>query len=178
MSTKSFRRALLGGAISCFAFIISPEILAQVTDTGSSDITLNFTESVSVMNVGNVTITDPSTGTNATSIEPFCISGVGFSTFEITFESNDTNNDTVFELTNGTNTVDYTVGFDNSLVGSFTTASEGIAMTGQTLNGVASDCSSDNARFEITIANADWENSTTQSGSGYADTLLITVTSE
>ncbi|MCO1335692.1 hypothetical protein MO867_15250 [Microbulbifer sp. OS29] len=178
MKNKSFNSILLRGTIACLTFVVSPIIFA-VTDATSADISLQFTEVIDVANVGNVQIQDPGTGTNATAIEDFCVAGTGFSTFEISFESDDGNNDTVFELTDGTNNVDYAVGFDNSTGGAFTNVTEGTPIIGQTLNDIAADCTSvaDNARFQITILNADWENATILSGSNYTDVLTITVTS-
>ncbi|GAB2879307.1 hypothetical protein ACCI51_06350 [Microbulbifer echini] len=177
MKINNFNHALLGGTIVCLTLAISPGSFA-VDDTALSDISLQFTDAIDIAAVQNVQIVDPATGTDAKAIEDFCVAGMGFSTFEILFESD--NGVGVFELVGGGNKVPYLVGYDNSTAGIFTPIIEGTALTGQALNDIATSCIGivDNSRFEITILNASWENGTILSGGPYTDALTITVTSE
>ena len=150
---------------------------AGETDSADSTITLNLSESIQLVGVEDVTITDPATGTNATGADGFCVAGIGFSTYSITFESTDTNDDTAFSLTGATNPIPYNVGFRNDTSGSYTTVTEGVALTSQNRN--AASCSGgDNAGFQITIDNSAWEIADVLNGTSYTDTLTITVTTE
>ncbi|WP_444942749.1 hypothetical protein ACJJIK_10880 [Microbulbifer sp. ZKSA006] len=176
---KNAVRTLFSAIAAGTLFSISAGSIAEsVTASESSEITLSFTPSIEITRVDNVAIADPALGTDAVGIEDFCVGGLGFSTYSITFESNDTNNDSEFSLTDdGTNHIPYSVGFDNSTSGTFTTVVAGDALTGQSRN-IASCGSSDNARFQITVANSDWETSSVLNGTSYSDILTITVASE
>ncbi|WP_444939958.1 hypothetical protein ACJJI3_12700 [Microbulbifer sp. ZKSA004] len=173
---KNVVRTLFSAIAAGTLFSISAASMAD-SASASSDITLSFTPTIEITRVENLTIADPTLGTDAVGTEDFCVGGLGFSTYSITFDSNDGENDTEFTLTDGTNNVPYSVGFDNSTSGTFTTVTEGDALTGQTRN-IASCGSSDNARFQITVANSAWETATVLNGTTYTDTLLITVASE
>ncbi|WP_445360415.1 hypothetical protein ACJJIL_17965 [Microbulbifer sp. EKSA005] len=173
---KNVVRTLFSAIAAGTLLSISAASMAA-TDSANSDITLSFTPTIEITRVDNLTITDPTLGTDAVGTEDFCVGGLGFSTYSITFDSNDGENDTEFTLTDGTNNVPYSVGFDNSISGSFETVTIGDALTGKTRN-IASCGSSDNARFQITVANSDWETATVLNGTTYTDTLLITVASE
>ncbi|WP_226645045.1 hypothetical protein [Microbulbifer variabilis] len=173
---KNVVRSLVSAVAAGILFSTSAATMAA-SDSASSDITLSFTPTIEIAEVGDVAITDPALGTDAVASEAFCIGGFGFPTFSITFESNDGINDTAFSLSGNGLDVPYSVGFDNSTSGTFTAVNEGQAVTGQTRN--AASCSgSDNARFQITVANGDWQTSDVLNGTSYTDTLLITVASE
>ncbi|WP_444921146.1 hypothetical protein ACJJID_01330 [Microbulbifer sp. CnH-101-G] len=163
------------------AFIasFSAQSTLAVTDNEDSIVTLQFNETINMVRVGPLTITDPATGTNATGIEDFCVRGTGFSTFAITFDSTNGSATSEFILSDGTTDVPYQVGYDNSLSGSFTSVSEGVPLTGQAIQNFG-PCVGfpDNARFQVTILNMDWENSMVLSGNNYTDTLMLTVESE
>ncbi|QFT53763.1 hypothetical protein [Microbulbifer sp. THAF38] len=174
---KNVVRSLVSAVAAGILFSTSAATMAA-QDSASSDITLSFTPTIEIAAVGDVSITDPALGSDAVASEDFCIGGFGFPTFSITFESDDDNNDPAFTLTDGAGLeVPYSVGFDNSTSGTFTAVNAGQAVTGQTRN--AASCSgSDNARFQITVANGDWQTSDVLNGTDYTDTLLITVASE
>lgn len=150
---------------------------AGVSDNAQSVITLNLSESIELTGVENVTINNPTTGTNATGGDDFCVAGIGFSNFSITFESTDGNDDGAFSLTGATNPIPYTVGFRNDTSSSYTTVSEGVALTNQNRN-FSSCTGGDNAGFEIIIDNTAWEIADVLNGTSYTDTLTITVTTE
>jgi len=171
---KNVVRSLVAAGV---LFSISSTTMAA-TDSQSSDIELKFNAAIDIDGVENILIEDPTLGNDATGEDGFCVGGFGFSTFSITFESNDSTNDTEFSLTDGASlNVPYSVGFDNSTSGSFTTVTEGVALTSQKRNN-ASCTGTDNARFQITVANANWQTSDVLDGTSYTDTLLITVASE
>ncbi|MCO1335688.1 hypothetical protein MO867_15230 [Microbulbifer sp. OS29] len=174
---KTVVRSLFA-AVTAGALLTASAVSMAASDSASSDITLSFTPTIEITRVDNLGIANPTLGTDAIGSEDFCVGGLGFSTYSITFASNDGENDTEFSLTDdGTNHVPYSVGFDNSLSGTFNTVTAGDALQDQSRN--ASSCgSSDNARFQVTVANSDWENATILNGTSYSDTLLITVASE
>ncbi|GAB2879288.1 hypothetical protein ACCI51_06335 [Microbulbifer echini] len=173
---KNVVRSLVSALTAGIFFSTSAATMAATADS-SSIIKLEFTPTIEIAAVGDISITDPALGSNAVASEDFCIGGFGFPTFSITFESNDGINDNAFSLSGNGLDVPYSVGFDNSTSGTFTQVNEGQAVTGQTRN--AASCSgSDNARFQITIANGDWQTSDVLNGTSYTDTLLITVASE
>ncbi|WHI50498.1 hypothetical protein P3339_18965 [Microbulbifer sp. MLAF003] len=157
---------------------ISSTTLAA-SDSQSSDIELKFNATIDIDGVENISIEDPALDTDATGGDGFCVGGFGFSTFSITFESNDGKNDDEFSLINSDESqkVTYSVGFDNSTSGSFTNVTEGAALGNQTRKN-ASCTGTDNARFQITVANDDWQTPNVLDGTSYTDTLLITVASE
>ncbi|WP_444908789.1 hypothetical protein [Microbulbifer sp. TRSA005] len=173
---KNVVRSLASALAAGMLFSASAATVAA-TNSASSDITLTFNPSIVIADVGDITITDPALGTDAVASDAFCIGGFGFPTFSITFESNDGNNDTAFSLSGNGLDVPYSVGFDNSTNGPFTVVNEGEPLTGLDRN--AASCSgSDNARFQITVANSAWQTNDVLDGTSYTDTLLITVASE
>ncbi|BBM00482.1 hypothetical protein [Microbulbifer sp. GL-2] len=174
MQKKVVRSLVAAGLL----FSISSTTLAA-TDNQSSQIELKFNATIDIDGVENILIEDPTLGSDATGEDGFCVGGFGFPTFSITFESNDGKNDTEFSLINSDESqkVNYSVGFDNSTTGSFTTVTQGVALTNQKRNN-ASCSGTDNARFQITVANADWQTSDVLDGTSYTDTLMITVASE
>lgn len=174
MKMKNIIRTLVASTLASASALT---FAAGVTDSADSVITLNLSESIQLVGVENVTITDPATGTNATGGDDFCVAGIGFSNFSITFESSDGNDDSAFSLTGATNPIPYTVGFRNATTGTYNTASPGVALTGQNRN-AASCTGGDNAGFEVTIDNSAWEIADVLNGTSYTDTLTITVTTE
>ncbi|QFT53760.1 hypothetical protein [Microbulbifer sp. THAF38] len=154
-------------------------IALAVNESADTEVTLRFTPTISINGFEDLVITDPDSGENAVDWESFCIRGIGFSTFEILFESENGTNEYI--LTDGTINIPYQVGFENVTNGGFTPTTEGTALAGQAIqdpgncngNGVP-----ENSTFEVTILNADWENARVLSGTEYTDTLTITVTSE
>ncbi|WP_444932197.1 hypothetical protein ACJJIF_10665 [Microbulbifer sp. SSSA002] len=166
-------------AVLSAAIISASATSFAATDSASSKISLEFTPVIEIESVEDVAIKNQELGADLRGIENFCVAGMGFSTYSVTFESNDGNNDDKFTLHDGQGVeVPYSVGFDNSLLGSFTGAEEGTPLTGNTRNAITCADNHDNARFEINIANVDWENQAVTNGTHYTDTLLITVASE
>ncbi|WP_226645036.1 hypothetical protein [Microbulbifer variabilis] len=158
--------------------IAAPVALA-VNANANTEIVLQFTSAISINGLQNLTIADPTSGNNAVDWESFCIRGIGFSTFEILFESE--NGTDEYILTDGTIDIPYHVGFENVPNGGFAPTIEGVALTGQAIQDPG-NCNGngapENSTFEVTILNADWENARVLSGTEYTDTLTITVTSE
>ncbi|AWF80072.1 hypothetical protein BTJ40_04140 [Microbulbifer sp. A4B17] len=174
---KKLVRSLFSAIAAGTLFSFSASSLAAEASEDSV-ITLSFTTSIEITRVDDLEIEDPASGTSAEGIEDFCVGGIGFSTYSVTFESTNGDATDPFKLTDGgTTSIPYSVGFDNSTSGSFTTVTEGTPLTGQSRN-VAACASDDNARFQVTINNSDWETATVLNGTSYSDTLTITVASE
>ena len=147
-------------------------------DSAISVITLTIPETIEIAQLGDVTLT-PTAGNDAVTLEPFCVAGMGFSTFSITFSSNVGDTTDEFLLSNGSDTIAYSVGFENDLDDAdYIGATEDVDITGNTRNATA--CSgTDNAQMRITVANADWENAgVLNSADTYQDTLTVLVASE
>ncbi|WP_444932200.1 hypothetical protein ACJJIF_10680 [Microbulbifer sp. SSSA002] len=173
MDSCIFRASLL-----FISTLLAANSATAETDSANSQITLTFSTIVNInlSEVDNLVIADPTPGQDAVGIDPFCISGDGFNTFSITFESNDGNSDPIFMLTDGNISIPYDVAFANSLTGSFTPVISTVTLSGNSIN--AQDCTNNNARFSITIPNLVWNNPTITNAGPYYDTLLITVASE
>ena len=159
---------------SLFAFTalsVSTATLAA-TDQATSTITLTVPTSIEIAQLGDIGLT-PSAGSDAVGSDAFCIAGTGFGTFAIQFDSNAGGSS--FLLSDGTDTVPYSVEFANSLNDAdYATMTATNGDGGHGRNG-ASCSGTDNAQVRVTVAQADWE---AMNGISYSDTLTVTVTTE
>ncbi|WP_444919505.1 hypothetical protein ACJJID_10895 [Microbulbifer sp. CnH-101-G] len=145
--------------------------LSQVTDSAQSMITLSFVESIVIDNVNDLNITPTGANSPATGLDLFCVAGSGFPTFSITFGSASM----PFELSNANaDTINYDVFFDNGLSGTITQAFAGVAIPGQMI--LNSDCTADNAAFEVSIPASEWQ--PVQNQGPFIGNLSILVASE
>ncbi|MCO1336731.1 hypothetical protein MO867_20600 [Microbulbifer sp. OS29] len=172
MNSVAPRLLISAAAISLTLGLAAPVFSA--TDMASSDITLQFSENIIITNVDPVTIADPVTGSNAMGSDTFCIAGTGFSTFNITFAN--TGTDPTFRLmsSNGTGAIIYEVLFADTATGPANPVFAGIPVNGQPLQ--ASDCSNDDARFDIEIPFSEWNDR--EDDGPFTGTMMITVESE
>ncbi|WP_444888096.1 hypothetical protein [Microbulbifer sp. JMSA008] len=156
---------------------VGAQFALAATDQANTEIMLKFNESIDINGLENLTFEDPAPSTDAEGWVDFCIRGIGFTNFEIQFDS--LNGDGAYILSNGSTDIPYQVSFRNVSGGSFSPTNEGVALNGQILQNPG-NCNGapDNSTFEVLIPNANWENPNVLSGTIYTDVLTVTVTSE
>ncbi|WP_299589453.1 hypothetical protein [uncultured Microbulbifer sp.] len=168
----SILKLLTSIAAAGLAICSATPALSQATDTATSMITLQFNENIIIQNVDPVTISDPTPGTPAIGSDRFCVAGSGFSTYSITFQNNGT--DPSFSIVgSGGVSISYDMLYENDGQVPVTVVA-GAPIPNNILQ--ATNCSNDNATFDIIIPENEWEPN--QAFAPFTGTLLITVESE
>ncbi|MFA0812653.1 hypothetical protein [Microbulbifer epialgicus] len=173
---KNVVRSLISAVTAGLLFSTSLASMA-VEDSANSIITLSITPTIEISGVKDIPLTISNLSDPVEGDSTFCVAGFGFSTFSIRFDSDDDpENGTAFVLTgNGVN-VPYSVEFVNDTSESYQPVTSGTPINN--LDRQADSCGSDNARFQVTVNQNDWQNEDVLNGTIYTDTLLITVASE
>ncbi|WP_237067253.1 hypothetical protein [Microbulbifer guangxiensis] len=150
--------------------------VGATNSSGTSLITLEVGSLIVVKGLEDITLTTAGTpaGTDIATSGTLCVGGVGFSGYSIELDSTNGGADSaVYQLSNGTDTIDYLVAFDddeNSASGVSPTADGSIA--GFTNLGTLG-CTTDNAKLFVTVEAAEWESITDTTN--LTDTLTVTV---
>ncbi|WP_160154398.1 hypothetical protein [Microbulbifer sp. ALW1] len=174
------KKALL--SFSFAALAIAGGKAAADTESATSDITLAIEPVIYIANVGAIDLTpDPAAPAAVSQADDYCVAGIGFSSYVINFTSDNGE----FALSDGSgNKIDYTVGFDDvaSSGGSPVYAPADYNTDYNTQSKADTSCSgtTENASFQISVAQADWQAQSTalDNGNQFTDTLTITVTTE
>ena len=148
------------------------------TSTGTLNITATVNNLVQITNLNDIDLgTFTGTG-NLTGNDTLCIYRNGSGTYQITATGSGTGS--AFTVTDGSNTLPYTVDYTSDLLGTptTTTMSTGSALTGQAgVDSASTTCAGggDNAQVDITISNADL---TSAPAGAYSGTLTLVVAPE
>ncbi|WP_444888516.1 hypothetical protein [Microbulbifer sp. JMSA008] len=164
------------------AFISPTFALSQATDSETSMITLTFTENIDIAFVDNLDLVAPPSGTPQPILaeDTFCVAGVGFNFFSITFTNpaSATGDFQLMPSVAGTAPINYEVFFKND-----TSPGPGVPVTpnapigGNMIQATSCpDISFNNAKFDIEIPFSQWDGR--DADSPFTGMLQITVVAE
>lgn len=172
-SFGKFAKTLVAGGIAAAmasTAIAATDGVAGFTSTGTLDISIQVDDEVRISNLGDILL-GTFAGVDAVGSSAACIYRNSATTYQITGSGNGAAN--AFTLTDGTNTVDYSVTFADALTAPASLAS-GVALTGQdgADNDAACANTGNNATIEVTVAAAD---AAALPAGAYAGTLTLVV---
>ncbi|GAA5446098.1 hypothetical protein Misp06_04307 [Microbulbifer sp. NBRC 101763] len=172
---KNVVRSLVSAVAAGLLFSASTTSMAAGASADST-ITLSITPAIEISGVEDILITVDDLGDSAEGDDTFCVAGFGFSKFSITFQSDNTDSDTAFNLKGNGIDVGYSVGFVNDTSNLYQEVTSGTPVTN--LDRQAASCGSDNAHFQVTVDQNEWQQADVLNGTTYTDILEITVASE
>jgi len=175
MRTKlghAIRQVALGGVLAAAATggFAATQGTTGFTSSGDLDISLTVNSEVKISNLVDITLPDFS-GTDVTGTSGACVYRNGGGNYLITATGSGTAN--AFELTDGTNPVNYSVRYDDG--SGFAAMTSGSALSSGNAVSADDDCvtnGADNAVIEVTVAAAD---ASTLPQATYAGTLTLLV---
>lgn len=181
-----WKRGLAVGALSASALVGSALVNAAtqgtvgVSSTGTVDVSILVPNLVLVNNLDDVTLNYVPGGGDVVQSEAFCVWATPGTLYTLSIGSVTPSGSSTFEAVGGGGTrVDYTVDFDDSIVGAaWESVVEGAVLdnagTGYSAaSGATPGCLTDNARLRITAAEAG--NLDAADADVYADTLTLLV---
>jgi hypothetical protein len=149
------------------------------TSTGSVDLSILVPDLVLVNDLDDIVINYARGAGDVTAVEPFCVWGSPGMLYNITFDSLNPAATTVFTAVSGTDTVEYTVDFDDWTVGtSFSPVSQGVTLDNAgdgyiAANNEVPGCTTDNAALRINAVETG--NLIDAPAGAYTDTLTVVV---
>ena len=175
MRTKlghAIRQVALGGVLAAAATggYAATQGTTGFTSTGDLDISLTVNDEVKISNLVDIFL-PPFTGTDVTGNSSACIYRNGGGAYQVTATGSGPAN--AFQLTDGTNSVTYSVAFDDGTGSSSLTS--GLALSRTNAEAVDDDCTtagSDNATIDVTVAAA---NASVLPAATYIGTLTLLV---
>jgi len=145
------------------------------TSTGDLDISLTIVDEVRISNLVDITL-GTFLGADLGGSSPACVFRSGTGNYEITATGDGGTGSDEFALTDGTNSVDYTVAYDDG--SGAVLVSSGTPLTGQTGGDPASDTcagTGDNGTIAVNVLASDMEG---LPAGAYTGTLTLTVAPE
>jgi len=175
IKTSLFALGLISGSV-----MAATQGSLGTNSTGTLDITVDINDLVRVSNLDDLDLGIFNGGSSDLSAtDTFCVYRNGAGTFDIVMSGNGSSS--AFTLTDGTNTIPYSVDFTNIPAATTTSMTTNILVSGQqNANTSSTTCSgagdSDNVSVTVTVANNDL--AAAPAGINYAGTLTIVVSPE
>lgn len=177
---KNFIRSLTAAtalATSLSAFAATDGDVDSSSSTGTSVITLTVGNLIVARMFDDIGLstTGATVGSDLTTTEEICVGGVGFTQYAVQLDSSNGGAGTgTYTLNNGSETINYLVGFDDDAAAASGASPDGTGAVPATFTNLGNlGCSSENARIFITIPTGTWEAISTTAN--FTDTLTVTV---
>jgi hypothetical protein len=183
---KTWQRNLLSSAVAA-SLLVGASLAGAATtqgtvgstSTGTVDLHILVPDLVLVNNLDDIVLNYNRGAGDVSVVETFCVWGSPGLEYDITFDSSNPAGSAVFTAVSGTDTVEYTLDFDDWSVGTaFAAVDNGVTMNnggvGYTAaNAAVPGCTSDNAALRVNATEAG--NLINAPAGDYTDTLTVTV---